>query len=570
MDNQLIHFGKLSLLYEDGFVRYIRTGETEVLRKIYFALRDSNWVTADIVRSDERISVTWKGFEISYTATNVVDNKEVFRWLVRIHGNDKNEIDFSVDGEALAEYNRNRAGICVLHPIRETKAKIVKVTRPDGSVYEDKFPSLINPHQPFKDITKMLWQLDDTAWAEVEFEGDVFETEDQRNWGDTSFKTYSTPLAIPYPVLLKRGDKVSQRARMKLVNGDGLPSSDVDEDIEVTIDESDSKPFPAIGTDFPGEIASKTEIELLSRLAFYHVHIELRLSSPSWKEKLENGLEQARQLSAREIVHVVIGDVGEWDEFEREVSSLNLSFDKLAISPVDRKANVDALLQYTIPRARKLFGKITIGAGFTSYFTELNRNRFNYSLVDFLIYSLNPQVHATDSHTIIENLPAQTDALKTANVFAPGKAVHVGPVTLKPRFNPDAKPGTAEDSDSRFDPRQQTPLAAGWAMASIKYLSEGGADSITLFESHGLAGYLSEHHPFPVYNALLRIQELKPKRVIRSDCNEQLVVTSLVVEDEKSQRHLILINHTNSKKYVSLGERHYTLSDFEIQINPLK
>ena len=30
-------------------------------------------------------------------------------------------------------------------------------------------------------------------------EGDSWETEDHRNWTDASFKTYSRPLALPYP-----------------------------------------------------------------------------------------------------------------------------------------------------------------------------------------------------------------------------------------------------------------------------------------------------------------------------------------------------------------------------------
>jgi len=33
----------------------------------------------------------------------------------------------------------------------------------------------------------------------ISFEGDVFETEDQRNWTDASFKTYCPPLRLPYP-----------------------------------------------------------------------------------------------------------------------------------------------------------------------------------------------------------------------------------------------------------------------------------------------------------------------------------------------------------------------------------
>jgi D-apionolactonase len=200
----------------------------------------------------------------------------------------------------------------------------------------------------------------------------------------------------------------------------------------------------------------------------------------------------------------------------------------------------------------------------------LNRNRFDYSKVDFVIYSLNPQVHASDSHTIIENIPVEEDAVMSAHTFAKHKLIHAGPVSLKPRFNPDAKPGTKENPDARFDDRQTTPLAAGWATASIKYLAEGGADSITLFESHGRAGYFSGAHKFPLYNALLAIRKLNPKKVIKTICNEPLVVTSLLIETENGKRQMILINHSDSKKFVNLNDDTFILSEHEIQFIPMK
>jgi hypothetical protein len=534
MADQLIRFGKLSLLYENGFVRYIRTGETEIVRNIYFALRDNNWVTAPIVRSDERISVTPKFFDISYTATNVIDNKQVFRWHVKIAGTRSGEIEFAVDGECLAPYNRNRAGICVLHPVRDTRSKPLHVTRPDGSVYETRFPSVINPHQPFFDIRKMSWPLVGDAGAELEFEGDVFETEDQRNWGDMSFKTYSTPLSIPYPIMLKRGDKVSQRVRLKLVNGDSLPAGDLAEDIEVTIDENASKEFPSIGTDF------KVDDAALKGLHLDHLRIELDLSSPSWKEKLKTGFSLAQVIFAKVFVHVVMNSPDEWES----LASADLpQIDKLAISPVDKKGNVDDLLRSVVPKARKLFPNAEIGAGFTSYFTELNRNRFDYKELDFVIYPVTPQAHLSDIHTVIENLPAQKDQLESAKAFAGGKNICVGPVSLT--SVPDR-------------------LAAGWMLGSIKYLSEGGAHCVTMFESNG---YLSKG---PVRDALLVLKNLKPERVIASTCNEPLIITSLVIESEDRQRHLILINHTSANKSVSVEGELYTLTEYEIRFALLK
>jgi hypothetical protein len=567
MANQLIHFGKLSLLYEDGFVRYIRAGEIEILRKIYFALRDSNWTTADIVRSDERISVTTNGFDISYVATNVVDGKEVFKWFVKISGNESGKIDFSVDGEALAGYNRNRAGICVLHPIRETKNVVATVTRPDGSTYEEEFPSAIKPDQPFLDIQKMSWELNGLSRAQLEFEGDIFEMEDQRNWSDTSFKTYSTPLSVPYPVMLKPGDRVNQRVTLKIIDLAGLPVHDLEEEIEVVLHNEVSHLFPKVGTDFSGESASAKDVDLLKTLDFEHLRIDLVLSSSSWKEKLKSGLDTANKIETNVFIHLTIDKVEEWDEFaSHEIQHVS----KLAISPLDRKANVDLLLEYILPKARKLFPKTSIGAGFRSYFTELNRNRFNYNSLDFVIYPVTPQAHAGDSLTIVENLQAQEEGVKSAKLLAPGKKIHVGLVTIKQRFNPDAKAGTPVKANAGFDERQQTSLIAGWMLGSIKYLSEGGADSITLFESNGLAGYFSGTKIFPVYDAFLSLRKLKPVNVIKTSCYEPLVISSLMIEDADHGRHLILVNHTNTKRSVTAGGKLYTLHAHEIKFISMK
>ena len=40
-------------------------------------------------------------------------------------------------------------------------------------------------------------------------EGETFETEDQRNWSDASFKTYGTPLHLPFPVEVEEGTRVA-------------------------------------------------------------------------------------------------------------------------------------------------------------------------------------------------------------------------------------------------------------------------------------------------------------------------------------------------------------------------
>ena len=69
-----------------------------------------------------------------------------------------------------------------------------------------------------------------TAGGEIviRFEGDLWEMEDQRNWTDASYKTYSTPLRLPYPVEIHEGDRVWQRVTIEARGGSPhrLPPAD--------------------------------------------------------------------------------------------------------------------------------------------------------------------------------------------------------------------------------------------------------------------------------------------------------------------------------------------------------
>ena len=59
------------------------------------------------------------------------------------------------------------------------------------------------------DIRSLAWTLDGVATTAT-FEGEVFEMEDQRNWTDASYKTYSTPLERPFPVVVAAGAVIEQ------------------------------------------------------------------------------------------------------------------------------------------------------------------------------------------------------------------------------------------------------------------------------------------------------------------------------------------------------------------------
>ena len=116
------------------------------------------------------------------------------------------------DLESEREFATNRTGLVVLHP-PQLAGEALRVTHTDGTTEEVAFPRAISPHQPVLDIAQLSW-LHAGSEVSVAFDGDVFEMEDQRNWSDASYKTYSRPLAIPFPYTIAAGDRVRQSVQI--------------------------------------------------------------------------------------------------------------------------------------------------------------------------------------------------------------------------------------------------------------------------------------------------------------------------------------------------------------------
>ena len=81
--------------------------------------------------------------------------------------------------------------------------------------------------------------------------------------------------------------------------------------------------------------------------------------------------------------------------------------------------------------------------------------------------------------TMTENLQTHKYVVESCREFAGRKSMHVGPVTLKTRQNPNATSRVPELVGSEalptyVDSRQLSLYAAGWTMGSFKYLADVG------------------------------------------------------------------------------------------------
>ena len=285
--------GNLDLSFDNGALRYIRLNNIEIIRNIYFALRNQNWETVPFRIENLIQQIDKNSFSLRFKAIHYENSTDVFEWNVEIKGSETNEITFKIDGQALQEFWRNRAGFCVLHPIEECKGRLVEIIEPYGKKSIQKFPQFIAPNRPFPYIQKMVWVLERNTDVFLDFEGDNFETEDQRNWTDSSYKTFCTPLSKPFPVLLQKGEKVSQKVTLKV----NIPNTfvNVHEDI-ITITLLDrTVPFPKIGTQqsFEKEGFLENEINVLRELQLDHYRVEIDFENEHWQQQIILGQNEA-------------------------------------------------------------------------------------------------------------------------------------------------------------------------------------------------------------------------------------------------------------------------------------
>ena len=87
---------------------------------------------------------------------------------------------------------------------------------------------------------------------------------------------------------------------------------------------------------------------------------------------------------------------------------------------------------------KSTFVDAQVGGGSDADYYELNNGAIPTDLLDFISYSINPQVHSNDNDSIIENLESISMTVESGLVLGKRKPIVISPITLKQRFNPVA------------------------------------------------------------------------------------------------------------------------------------
>lgn len=557
----ILKAGNLSMIYEGGNIRYISVGNTEIIRMIYSAVRDREWNTIEPSVSNEEIQINKDAFRIRYKC-RYAEGEIDFIADFSIEGRPDSSITFSFEGIALKTFEKNRIGFCILHPVDGCAGNQCQITHTGGLHENLVFPIEISPHQPFLDIKSMLWKINGMEFR-LDFDGDIFETEDQRNWTDASFKTYCTPLGKPHPVTIMQGERISQKVTL---SASGIfRATEINDEIKLTFRPLEILNLPEIGigkSTRPRPLTDN-EIKILKEIEPDHYRVDLYLFENGWKKIAVEAAEEAGKLGCMLELALFFDDnaVNQCSELTGLLSEIHADPALFTIFSKNESSTPDNLADAIAPLLRSAFPGIRIACGTNANFARLNRNRPDSPEPDIITYPVYPQEHASDNLTLTENLKGQAYTVSTALDFSSGKGIWISPVTIQRRFNPNVSNYEKVITDGTFPPQVDSRLmslfGACWTAGSLKYLCESGVEGITFYETAGERGIIQGDYDsrwpgrfpsyrgmiFPVYFIFRYLAGLKEMNIIKSISSSPLHADCLALSDG-SQIRVILVNFT--------------------------
>lgn len=552
--------GPLSLTLSDGNIRDIRWRGHEALRAISYLVRNENWGTYAPTFADVVIDERADRFHVTYRARCTAQGGAILDFDASIDGGADGRLVFDVTATPTGDFVTNRCGFCILHPIVGVAGRPIEVEHTDGSVERSVFPVAIDPAQPFLDIRCITHSVAPGVTAACRMEGDAFEMEDQRNWTDASYKTYVRPLALPWPYTLRHGEAVRQTITLTLSGEPATPAASAGSEITVSLGEIIGL-APRIGL-----VVTPEETEATLRQADRLADASPRCMILSFDPLRGHGLAELRQfasLASRFDAAVTLEFVlpcqetprQELDHLARLVRQAGLSLDAIAVSPSpDLKSTPPGNawpdcppLEDVYEAARAAFPSLTLGGGMFSYFTELNRKRPPAGMLDFVMHTTAPIVHAADDASVMETLEALPFVTSSVRSLFGDKPYRIGPSTIGMRHNPYgaalvSNPGAVRRMTmTAEDPRQTALFAAAWMVGYAAAVADAKLEQLVLGATTGPFGLLDDVIVRPAYHAFQALaatsgQPLRaaissdPRRLLAYSVGERLIVANLAAE----------------------------------------
>ena len=527
--------GALSAALEAGKLRWIRVGGAEALRGLAFVVRGGGWETYAPAIANLEIEERDGGFRVGYNA-RIESADGILAFRADIVAEDERRLVFTVEMTPETAFRTNRTGFVALHAIEGVAGEACAITHSDGTVEETAFPGLIMPLQPFFDIAAMRHEVAPGVWLTCRFEGaDPWETEDQRNWTDASYKTYYRPLALPYPYTLAAGETLRQTATLTLERRAassaaragaaraGATAGSGDGAVAIALGGETGTHMPEIGLGVAASERGHLDhgLDLLKALGPGHLVCECDPRDDHAVDALAACRALAGALDAGVVLEIVVPcarPVADELAAAADVAA-RAGLVPAAIVPEQARLlkftleTVEALgipgFEEVYAAARAAFPGVRLGGGVFTSFTELNRNCAAPALFDFLTHSTVAVVHEPDDRSVMETLQTLPDIVASAKALAGDRPYRIGPSAIGMRSNPYG-PDVHHNSDNgrhsfnRQDPRHRALLGAAFTLGYAARVAPLGLEALALGAPSGALGmvYRRTAQPQPWFDDL--------------------------------------------------------------------
>lgn len=572
--------GRVTAQFDGTNLRRVRVDGVELAQRIYVAVRDSAWNTIPGSYADVAIESSSDRFRIGFTVHHQYEDID-FTWRGSITGGPDGTIIYALDGIAHADFRYNKIGFNIHHPLHEYVGKAYRARAPHGTI-DGVLPHLIEPQRVdnngyltamFPAYDSLSVSLDGGVEVRFDFEGDLFEMQDHRNWADGNYKTYGTPLAIPIPMEAHSGQVFHQKVTISVVRTLVAPAGEAAE-LHVDLGRPTDCTLPSIGVGMAGHGAplSAREAQLLRALHLDHVRVDLHLTDPSYSDTLRRGIQTCDALGAQLELALFVNDNTDAKVMECAalVTAMHAPVARVLVfqEAATRSPVAGSTPVRLIRRVRQYLANVAPGVifagGTDGFFAELNRDRPEIEALDAVSYSTNPQVHACDDITLVENVEAQAHTVETARSFCGNRPILISPVTLIGRYGPwAAGPPEPGGLPPQVDVRQASLFGAGWTVGSLKYLAQSGVASVTYYETTGWLGLIETDagspmsdrfpsHPgvaFPLYHIFADLAEWKTGYLMTLRSSDPLTTEGLALQCGTAL-HLLVTNMTSRHQAV--------------------
>jgi D-apionolactonase len=587
---RLLTAGPWSAQLVNGALRDIRFRGTEVIRSVAYVVRDKDWGTCTPLAKDMQVDQDDQAFRVTYMAECANPDGQALWYAAMIDCQSDGSLEFRALGTASTDFLTARCGFCVLHPIDGVAGAPARIEHGDGTVEESRFPLLIDPWQPFKDIRAIEHRLVSGLNVRCELTGDTFEMEDQRNWSDASFKTYSRPLELPWPYVIEAGTQSEQSVRLTVVAAkDGVrvdatpPVTTFQEGIELAVAEG-SEIMPTVGIAVAPEEVDTTlaHLDLLAELAPQQLSLHVDPLAGHGVRELTAFARLQRMSGISAVLEYALPGVDspaqELALIAAQVREAELRLAGIVVSPsVHRQSNPPGSVSPFCPpldevyrAARLAFPQQRLGGGMLSYFTELNRKRPPLALVDWVTHATCPIVHAADDRSVMETLEALPHITRSCRALIGAQPYAIGPVSIGMRQNPYGSRTMPNPRRERIamaadDPRQHAQFGAAWLAGYAAALAGAAIECLTLdglTGPRGLIGSGAAPHRYPAFHVAAALARFAGKPRLRFEVGEgrRNAVACVGVHGGNGRLQGLIVNLTDQPQAVRVTSKNALLS----------